>query len=242
MFVTPIAEGPMPIRWEDAKWAGGAAVRDLASDPIANARFVAPPETALAPKSYAKWSTLFSTWLARTQGIARLKSKDHKLLSNPNEDERAFRARLALLARESRDEEIAEVRDTYGEKLEALQARIQRKQDSAARHSDQGNYGFAAAALDALTSRSAGSALRKVGRAGAKAKSASRDKEDVATLTTKYSALQQEAQAKLSAIGSAHDVGSMGETRSGPCPCPCPISSPSTCCAVNRVDRNRDAP
>src|SRR5262249_42239419 len=29
MFTTPIVDGPLPIRWEDAKWAGGLDVRAL---------------------------------------------------------------------------------------------------------------------------------------------------------------------------------------------------------------------
>ncbi|MBX3231537.1 MAG: DUF87 domain-containing protein [Labilithrix sp.] len=207
MFTTPIADGPVPVRWEDAKWAGGIALRDLASDPVPGARFAAPPGGALDAKSYAKWSTELASWLARTQGIARLKSKEHKVMSAPNEDERAFRARLALLARERRDAEIADVREKYGKKLETLQDRIRRKQDSAERHEERG--GFAVAALGLLTARSAGGALRKVGSASRNSRNAARDKEDLATLTARYADLQREAQSKLAAIATTHDPATL---------------------------------
>jgi hypothetical protein len=209
MFVTPIADGPVPVRWEDAKWAGGVNVRDLASDPVPNARFVAPPPDAVTKKAHATWEKELAKWLAQTQGVARLKSKEPKLLSHPGEDERAFRARLALLGREARDSAVEKIRDSLGKKLATLEEKIRKKQSAVAASEDQKRFGIADAAMSFFTSRSVGSAVRKAGRAAEKARSTARDKEDLGTLMAKHAELSRELQAALAAAAAASDPATM---------------------------------
>lgn len=220
MFTTPIVDGPLPVRWEDSKWAGNISVRDLAKDPAPGARFMLPPPPALLPKSYGAWSKELVKWLARTQGVLRLKSAKHKLLSYPNEDERAFRARLAQLGREARDEETAEVREKLASKLATLEERIRRKRETVARAEEQASAGRMEAAVSTgggilgaffgrPTARSVVSAgakaARSVSRAESKAKNAARDKEDLNALLAKHAELQREAQAALAKVASTHD-------------------------------------
>lgn len=222
MFVTPIVDGPLPIRWEDAKWAGNVGVRDLLKDPptAGGARYVPPPDPALVGKSYSGWSKELAKWLARTQGVARWKSTKHKLWSQPNEDERSFRARVAQLGREARDEETAEVRDKLSSKLATLEERIRRKQEVVQRGEEQASAQKMDAALSAgggifgaflgrPTARSvvaAGTrAAKSASRANNKAKNVARDKEDLQTLYAKHAELQREIQAKLAKVASAHD-------------------------------------
>jgi Helicase HerA, central domain len=220
VFVTPIVDGPLPVRWEDAKWAGGIDVRTLANEPAPGARFMPPPAGALVPKSYVAWSKELAKWLGRTQGVARLKSPRHKLFSAPGEDERAFRARLAQLGRESRDEDTAEVREKLASKLATLEERIRRKQESIARNEEQ----VGAQRIDAAVSagggifdaflgrhlgrnvvRGAVRAARSASRASNKAQSVARDKEDLAALYAKHAELQRQAQESLAKVASAHD-------------------------------------
>lgn len=223
MFTTPIVDGPLPVRWEDAKWAGGLGVRDLTKEPspqsLQNARFLSPPEAALDPESYETWSKELAKWLARTQGIARLKSAKHKLFSQPNEDERSFRARLAQLGREARDEETAELRDKLGAKLATLEERIRKKQELVAKGEQQASAQRVDAALAAgggvfaflgrptanKIASSAAKAARSANRASSKAKSVLRDKDDLSTLLAKHAELQREAQEALAKVASAHD-------------------------------------
>ena len=224
VFVTPIVDGPLPVRWEDAKWAGGIGVRELGRAPIAGARFVAPPEAALSPKSYAAWSTELAKWLGRTQGVARLKSTKHKLFSSPGEDERSFRARLAQLGREARDEETAELRQKLATKLSAVEEKIRRKQESIARADEQ----VSAQRIDATLSagggifgaffgrpsargvaNSAARAARSANRASAKAKSREREQEELTALYAKHAELQREAQQALAKVASTHDPSSL---------------------------------
>ena len=220
MFVTPIVDGPLPVRWEDSKWAGAIGVRELTSDPAPSARFEPLPAPALAPKSYAAWSKELAKWLARTQGIARMKSPKHKLFSQPGEDERSFRARLALLGREARDEETLAVRDKLSTKLATLEERIRRQQEVVARGEEQAGTQRMDAALSAgggllgaffgrTTAKGvvsgAAKAARSASRASTKARSVAREKEDLATLYAKHAELQREAQAAVAKVASTHD-------------------------------------
>jgi hypothetical protein len=224
MFTTPFVEGPLPVRWEDAKWAGGIPVRELGNEPIAGARFIPPPEVALVPKSYAAWSKELAKWLGRTQGVARLKSAKHKLFSQPGEDERAFRARLAQLGREARDEDTAEVREKLSSKLATLEEKIRRKQESIARIDDQvsdhrldtalsAGSGIFGAFLGRSTARalaqSAAKTARSANRAAAKAKNRARDQEELAALQAKYAELQQQAHEALAKVASSHDPSTL---------------------------------
>ena len=208
MFVTPLADGPVPVRWEDAKWAGAISVQALAKDPVQNARFVEPPADGVTKKSVAGWEKELVKWLTQTQGVARLRSKEPKLLSRPGEDERAFRARLQLLGREARDEAIEEIRASVGKKLATLDERIRKKQGEVARGEDASRYGFAEATFD-LFARGPAAAAKRAGRAGVKAKSTARDKEDLSTLFAKRAELQSELQAALAAAAATHDAATM---------------------------------
>ncbi len=223
VFVTPIVDGPVPVRWEDSKWAGGIDVRALGRDPSPGARWVPPPETALSAKSYAAWSKELAKWLQRTQGVARLKSAKHKLFSAPKEDERSFRARLAQLGREARDEETAELREKLSTKLGTLEDKIRRKQEALAKSQQQASAQRMDAAFSAgggilgaflgssgrTAVKAAQSAARSANRASAKAESAARDREDLATLMAKHGELQRDAAAELAKIASAHDPSTL---------------------------------
>ncbi|HSO39626.1 MAG TPA: DUF87 domain-containing protein, partial [Labilithrix sp.] len=117
LFIAPVSDSAIPLRWEDSKWAGAIGVRDLADQPAAGARFLDVPGPMLAPRSYAAWSKKLAAWLASTQGVVRWKSEALGTFSAPNEDEGAFRARLAQSAREARDRASEELRAKYGTKL-----------------------------------------------------------------------------------------------------------------------------
>jgi hypothetical protein len=224
IFTTPIVDGPLPVRWEDSKWAGGIDVRALGGDPAPGARFVPPPAPALAPKSYGAWSKELAKWLARTQGIARLKSPKHKLFSQAGEDEGAFRARLSLLGREARDEETSAVREKLASKLATLEERIRRKQEIVARGEEQASAQRMDAAFSAgggilgaffgrptanKVATGAARAARSASRASTKAKNVARDRDDLATLLAQHGELQREAQAMLAKVASTHDPSTL---------------------------------
>jgi hypothetical protein len=225
MFVTPVVDGPVPVRWEDAKWAGGVDVRALAKDPAPGARFADVPPPLMDAKCYAKWSKDLSAWLARTQGIARLKSTATKPMtfSQPSEDERAFRARLALATREERDAKTAAVREKYGAKIAALEDKIrraqhavQREQDEAAQQRNQSAFDIGGGLLGAVLGRGtrgvisgASRAARSANRAAKQQKDVAREKENLDALLVKHQELQREANAALAKAAGALDPATM---------------------------------
>lgn len=225
MFVTPVIDGPMPVRWEDAKWAGGFDVRALAKDPAPGACFADVPPPLMDGKSYGKWSKELGAWLARTQGVARLKSTATKpqTFSKPGEDERAFRARLALATREERDAKTAAVREKYGAKIATLEEKIrraqlavQREQDEAAQQRTQSAFDIGGSLLGAVlgggTRRAfsgASSAARSANRAAKQQKDVAREKENLDALLAKHLELQREANAALAKAAGALDPATM---------------------------------
>jgi hypothetical protein len=219
MFVAPVGDGPLALRWEDAKWAGNVALGDLASEPVPGATFLDPPPAMLVAKSYAGWSKKLAEWLAHTQGVARWKSAPLKAWSLPNEDERSFRARLAQQTREARDAEIAELRDKFGSKIATLEERIRRAQTAVAEKHDaaQAERTHAAAGVGAGflgvilggtvrgAMRNAERAAGRASRASQKERAAEREKENLDTLLAKHLELQREAKEALAKVSSALD-------------------------------------
>lgn len=223
MFVVPAIDGPVPVRWEDAKWAGGIDVRALAKDPAPDARYRPLPSPLASPKSYDKWQKDFATWLSRTQGIARLKSAETKTYGAPGEDERAFRARLAQATREERDEATAAVRAKYATKIEALEEKIRKAQHTVAREQEEASHqqaqsafamggGMLGAFLGGGARRAvsgAASAARSASRASKQAKEVEREKENLQALLAKHLELQREANAAIAKAASAVDPATM---------------------------------
>ncbi|HSO36024.1 MAG TPA: hypothetical protein VLT33_26030, partial [Labilithrix sp.] len=219
LFIAPVSDSAIPLRWEDSKWAGAIGVRDLADQPAAGARFLDVPGPLLAPKSYAAWSKKLAAWLASTQGVVRWKSEALGTFSAPNEDEGAFRARLAQSAREARDRASEELRAKYGTKLAQLEERIRKAQGAVAREEEQASAQRTAAAFSLggglLSSflggsagravRGAASAAKSASRAAKESRDATREKDNLAALGEKYRALQAELHAAIAGVSSALD-------------------------------------
>jgi hypothetical protein len=213
MFVVEPREGAVSLRWEDARWVPGLAAHHLSSEPAPGARFVVPKGALASAKSYATWTKSFTTWLARTQGIARLKSKAFGAVSEPNEPEAQFRARLALLAREDRDAATDKVRAKYTQKLQTLGDRVRKAAQAVSReHQELSNaqrdaaIGGGAAIVGAFFGRSAVSRLatgaattaRRAGRAAKQAKDLEHARANLVELQGRLAALEEEARAALS--------------------------------------------
>ena len=219
LFIAPVTDAAIPLRWEDAKWAGAIGVRDLEDHPAAGARFLDVPRPLLAPRSYAAWSKKLVAWLASTQGLARWKSEALDLFSAPSEDEGSFRARLGQSAREARDRASQELRAKYGAKLAQLEERIRKAQGAVAREEEQASAQRTAAAFSLggglLSSflggsagravRGASSALKSANRAAKESRDATRETENLTALLEKHRALQEELRAAIAGVSSALD-------------------------------------
>jgi len=216
--LTPIADGPVAIDWEQAEPAD-FEVKDLQKAPaVAAATFAALPAAAAKPKNYATWEKDFSRWAAQSQSIELFKSPRAKMTSSPDESERDFRIRLGSDAREARDAAIAKIRDQYAAKLTAIQDRIRRAKQAVQVQAEQSSGARIGAALSvgatifgALLGRKAVSAstlgrattaARGMGRVGKEAQDVTRATENVTALTQQQRDLQAALEADLQAVAA----------------------------------------
>ncbi len=180
-------------RWEDAAWIaplGAGTARspwregrelpaplpDLADEPPSEAGFVPAPPAALTASARRRWESGLKTALYRDRPLRLWRCAELDLVSEPGESEEAFRARAAVRAREARDAAVAELRETWGRKVEKLEDRIRRAEDRLDRERSQyersrldGVVSVGSTLLGALLGRRTGSraatAARRVGRA-----------------------------------------------------------------------------
>ncbi|NTU64006.1 MAG: DUF87 domain-containing protein [Chloroflexi bacterium] len=198
-FTTPITDNAIPVTWDDGQPLDVPA-SDLEKDPIGGAQFADLPPVVGKAKNYAAWQREFVTWLYGTQQIDLFFSPSTKLVSNPGEDERAFRIRLQQATREKRDDKVEQLRQKYAPKAAALQERIRKAQEAVAREKAQADQqkmqtaiSFGATLLGALGGRKINSS-GNIGKATTAARGASRamkEGQDIGRAEDNVEVLQQ---------------------------------------------------
>ena len=157
-------EGVRAVKWSEAREIE-LRERDLESDPpVASAAYREVPAPARDDDSYRHWKKDFSDHLYRKRRLVLHRSPLLDLASEPGEEERDFRIRLAPLLRAERDRRLAEIQEKHGTQLERLDERIRKAEAKVEREEDQAgdrkrDFWISAAAT-------LGSALlgRKIGR------------------------------------------------------------------------------
>ncbi len=128
-LLAEITDGPVPIDWDAAEHAS-LDLQSLQSEPLAPAEFADLPGPGNDAKNYSKWEKDFGKWVTQTQALVLLESKEHKLVSEPNESEQDFRARLTQSSRENKDDLVEKLRAKYAPKLAALQDKLARAEQN----------------------------------------------------------------------------------------------------------------
>jgi hypothetical protein len=132
-----ITSDPIPVNWDSAQVCD-VDPGDLEKDPSESlAVFGDLPAIAAKAKNYDGWSKDFTNWVYRSQALTIFKSPSSGISSNPNESERDFRVRLQQAARESRDNNVAELRNKFAPKIAAVEERLRRAQQARERESEQ---------------------------------------------------------------------------------------------------------
>jgi len=224
VFATPVVDGPVPVRWEDAKWVP-FAVADLGAIPLPQAAFAPVPAMALNPKSYTAFQKAFVTWLGQNQGVARFRYADLKLVSSIGESEAAFRVRIASLVDAGVRERIAALRAKTAPKMEALAERIRAADQALAVANAQGasarTDSFAqaggAALMGALGRGGLGAAAVRAGKAAVRgAAKAKKDEiarlakaDKVAALREQWQRMDEEFRAQAQALTQENQAGTV---------------------------------
>ncbi len=124
-ILAPITADATPVSWEDAAETDTTA-DELENAPADGATFADLPAAAAKAKSYALWNKEFLNWLFSNQKLDLYLSPSTSEMSNQEESERDFRARLQILARERRDADMEAIRDRYAPRMAALEEKIRR--------------------------------------------------------------------------------------------------------------------
>lgn len=116
-------EGAEPIHWEHAREAA-VDLRELETEPSAEARFQPIPAGMLDAKRLKAWESDLGRYLFSSRPLSLMRSKTFGLVSKPGETERDFRVHLRQVAHEQRDQKVAALRARYGDRLAKLEERI----------------------------------------------------------------------------------------------------------------------
>ncbi len=215
-----IRDGPIAVDWAEAVEAA-CDERTLTPAAPDGAVFTALPGAAAKPRSYDAWKRALADRMARTATLELPKSPSLGLVSEPGEDERSFRLRLAQAAREERDRAKEKLRAQFGKRRGTLEERLRRARQAVEREAEQardaklgGAISFGSALLGALMGRKAASAAN-VGRAATVARSAGRAlkqsgdvgraRETVAALEAQLAELDAAIEAEVRAIEARTD-------------------------------------
>jgi len=209
---TPLTGGPLPADWSKAEDLKLDAA-ELESEPYGEADFAELPKAAAKARSYTGWRRRFIQWLYTSRRIKLLRSPSLKLTSLPEEEEREFRIRLDLAAREERDRRKEKLRKKFEPKIARLEDRIrraeavvEREQEQAKQQKLQSTISIGATLLGALFGRKiasrstisrAGTAMRSMSRAGKEAGDVKRAKRNVEAYRRQLQDLEAELEEEL---------------------------------------------
>ena len=94
-------------------------------------------ETDVSAKTVKTWTTDLKQWLYRGNPLTVFTCPSLEEVSNPDEDERAFRVRISQQAREQRDQFLEKIRDDYDKELLSLEKQRKRAESKAATQQGQ---------------------------------------------------------------------------------------------------------
>jgi len=220
-FMAPVTDGAVPVDWSAAERV--EVMPDaLQRDAPEGASFAALPGPAAKAKNYAAWNKQFNAWLSANETLSLLKSPTTGEVSNPDESERDFRARLHHAGREARDGAVDALRKKYGPRRAALDEKLRRAKQSLEKESEQATgaqlqtaISVGATLVGALLGRKAISAstlgrattaARGVGRAMKESEDITRARETVAAIEAQIKTLDDELQTETTGFETTSDA------------------------------------
>jgi hypothetical protein len=213
--LVPFGSGAVVVDWGSAEDTGIDAA-DLESAPAGPATFGALPAAAAKPASYAAWLKDYGRVLQQEQVLTLFYDEATELSSQPDETEAAFRARVALKDRETRDAAKEALRQKYAGKIATLTERIRRAQQTVQQQEQQASdaklqtgisvLGTIAGALFGRKTISAGTlgkattAARGVGRSMRESSDVKRAEETVETYQQQLKDVEHDVEAEIAGL------------------------------------------
>ncbi|MBP6515023.1 MAG: ATP-binding protein [Steroidobacteraceae bacterium] len=216
-LVAPLADDGREVLWAEGVEAPNLRA-ELAQEAVLGAAFTELPGAALNAKSYVAWGKSLAQQLYEDGAIELLSCESLKLASQPGESEGDFRSRLQHALRESRDQQVARLRDKYAVKLTSLDDQVRRAEERVAREESQ----YSQRKLDAALSVGAGllgalfggrrgglgkvaTAARSAGRVSAEQGDVGRATESLAVLKQRRDELARDIEAEIAILGASLD-------------------------------------
>jgi hypothetical protein len=162
--LVPFEAGTMPFALERATTDAPPADL-LEAEPAAPGVFAPLPPEAAQPKSYDRWGREIVRWVQSALPLTLYESRSLKLVSRPDEDERAFRMRLADRERETRDAQAERLRQKYEPRFRTLQERLRRAEQAVETRTAQSRQAMLNTGLSALGAVLGTAGSKKGGRA-----------------------------------------------------------------------------
>jgi len=180
--------------------AGGLAAQAVVVGDRAGAdsTFLEPPPETKRKGSYRSWGASAKAYLYRSHRLTVFRSKHLDAISQPDESEVAFRARLRHKSRELRDVQLEKLRRKYDVKIDRLQKRIEGAEERVAREESQYQEQRMSSVLDIGATllgsflgrkRVSRSTLSGATRAARRLSRASKEKEDIGWAKDKLAGL-----------------------------------------------------
>jgi hypothetical protein len=222
--LVPFGSGAVVVDWASAEDTD-IEPADLETAPAGPATFGALPTAAAKASSYAGWMKDFARTLQQEQVLTLFFDAATALSSAPDETEAAFRARVALKDRETRDAGKERLRQKYAKQIGTLTERIRRAEQQVQTQAQQASdaklqtgisvLGTIAGALFGRKTISAGTlgkattAARGMGRTMRESADVSRAQETADT----YKAQLKEIEADIEAEVAGLEAGAASPAR-----------------------------
>jgi hypothetical protein len=219
---TPIEDAPTPVDWQSADdFEVGPDALESAPRADHAASFAPLAADAAKSKNYAVWSKRLAAWIYAERPLELYFSPSLGQTSDPGETEGAFRIRLDHAAREERELRKAKLEQKYRSKIETIEDRLRRGQQTVEKEKEQASSQtmqsvlsigstvlgalFGRKVLSATNMRRAGTAARGVGRIGKERSDVGRAEENVEALRLELEQINQELAAEIAEAQAAVD-------------------------------------
>ncbi|MBA3720947.1 MAG: ATP-binding protein [Parachlamydiaceae bacterium] len=222
-MISDLDDDGKTVNWDKSKNQPGLK-NQLQKNPLPNKTYDQLPSSLMSDKNFSIFEKEFTASLYQNQTLTLFSSPELSITSNPDETEGEFRARLAIVLREKRDEMIKKIRDKYENKINVLTDKVRRAQGKVTQQKQQVLWQKAETFLSFLTTiigaffrrgiskgtiTETGTSMRRAGRIGKESQEATNAEENYQGYQQQLDKLQAEMNTEITnsvAIGDSSEI------------------------------------